>query len=254
MFLPTETVKPPPPPRKESVAKPQLSVLGGSLQAESDENSAEAAEANAEAQLVLRGIVNQKLGLRCSDVAKDLYKQLVGSQIHVAESTFSLVIEACINASDLKGASDILLKMEAAGHCPDSDLLDKVMDLYSKDKVIRTSGNAAVGSTSAPETSAFPSGGVGLSAFESSSPQGKSSRPGAVAPLRSSPKGSGSRRGGEDEADDDYFGFDLLPPARPNPRNGTANSSSSGGGNARGGVPGTGSQLNFDAYSDDEDY
>merc|ERR1719199_982683 len=52
------------------------------------------------------------------------------------------MIEACINANDLKGASDFLMKMEAAGHSPELDLLDKVMDLYSQHKMLRASDTA----------------------------------------------------------------------------------------------------------------
>merc|ERR1719240_1749491 len=47
------------------------------------------------------------------------------------------MIEACICVGDLKGAGDFLMKMEAAGFCPDAELLDKVMDLYSQNKATR---------------------------------------------------------------------------------------------------------------------
>jgi len=44
------------------------------------------------------------------------------------------MIEGCVLAGDLKSASDFLMKMETSGFCPESDLLDKVMDLYSQQK------------------------------------------------------------------------------------------------------------------------
>merc|ERR1719158_343154 len=44
------------------------------------------------------------------------------------------MIEACIRGGDLPGISDFLQKMEAAGFCPPSNLLDKVMDLYAWQK------------------------------------------------------------------------------------------------------------------------
>merc|ERR1740139_1037112 len=47
------------------------------------------------------------------------------------------MIDSCVLANDLKSASDFLMKMEASGHSPDTKLLDKVMELYSQQKVLR---------------------------------------------------------------------------------------------------------------------
>merc|ERR1740121_3078519 len=47
------------------------------------------------------------------------------------------MIDACVLAKDLKAASDFLMKMETYGYNPDSDLLDRVMDLYSQQKLLR---------------------------------------------------------------------------------------------------------------------
>jgi len=97
----------------------------------------EMAKANHEAQMVLKGTVIPSLGARekSADVAKDLFKKLTDESVEVEEDTFSLMIEACLNGGDLKSASDFLMKMETAGFCPESRLLDKVMDLYSYHKV-----------------------------------------------------------------------------------------------------------------------
>jgi len=84
--------------------------------------------------MVVKGVINGKIGLKRSDIAQDLYQQLVDSQVRISEATFSLMVQACINAGDLKGASGFLMKMELAGLSPDSDLLDKVMDLYAESR------------------------------------------------------------------------------------------------------------------------
>jgi len=91
----------------------------------------ETLRANTEAQMVLRGLVNPKIGMRSSRVPRGLYYQLTEAGLQVLQPTFSLMVEACVGARDLRGASDLLMKMEAAGHCADSELLDRVMDLYS---------------------------------------------------------------------------------------------------------------------------
>lgn len=87
-------------------------------------------KANSMAQMVLKGAIKSK---RC-DVATELYSQLTESQVEVAEMTFSYLIEACTCVCDLKDAGNFLVKMEAAGYCPDADLLDKVMVLHSQQK------------------------------------------------------------------------------------------------------------------------
>lgn len=124
VFLPDEGRPPPPPPKKAAPAV--VEAL--------DEESPETTKANADAQAALKAIVNQKIGLKCSHVASNLYEKLLDSQIRIAEATFTLMVEACIASSDLKGASGFLMKMESNGLCPDSDLLDKVMDLYSESR------------------------------------------------------------------------------------------------------------------------
>lgn len=93
-------------------------------------SGAAAGIANDEAQMVLRG----SMKLKRSDVAKTLYDQLVQSQVELSRGTFELLIEACVNAKDLPGASDFMMKMEQQGLTPATDLMDKVMDLYTERK------------------------------------------------------------------------------------------------------------------------
>lgn len=115
-FLPNEDVAPPPPPPKKPKPDP---IMAESVRAES--------------QMVLRGAVDFKR----ADIAKNVYAQLVNLQVEIPGQTFALMIEACVLARDLKSASDFLMKMETSGFSPDSELLDKVMDLYSEKKIQR---------------------------------------------------------------------------------------------------------------------
>lgn len=123
IFLPDESGAPPPPPPPSK--KPKEKEL--------DISGVTAEKANSEAQMVLRGA----LGFQQSGIAKHLYEQLCEAQVDISESSFELMIETCVLAEDLKGSSDFLMKMENAGHTPNSDLFDKVMDLYSRHKVNR---------------------------------------------------------------------------------------------------------------------
>jgi len=96
-------------------------------------DSANAEKANADAQLVLKGVIGASdngINLTRGDVAGDLYKQLTEAQVEISAQTFTLMIEACACVQDLKGASDFLMRMETAGFTPESALLDKVMDMY----------------------------------------------------------------------------------------------------------------------------
>jgi len=124
----SDQLPPPPPPRRPAPieAGDSEAVIG-----EPPAAPAEALRANTEAQMVLRGLVNPKIGMRSSRVPRGLYYQLTEAGLQVLQPTFSLMVEACVGARDLRGASDLLMKMEAAGHCADSELLDRVMDLYS---------------------------------------------------------------------------------------------------------------------------
>lgn len=126
-FLPEEGTAPPPPPKRLRPGH-QPKPPG-----DDDVSGATAEKANAEAQMVLRGAMSFK----SATVAKDLYDQLMDSQVEITERTFTLMIEGCVLASDLKSASDFLMKMETSGYCPESELLDKVMDLYSQQKSLR---------------------------------------------------------------------------------------------------------------------
>lgn len=108
-FLPEGA--PPPPPLRPEPADPQ--------------------QQNSEAQSLLQALCNPKVGARSGLVPKLLFQQLLDAQASVAEATFALLVEGCVGAGDLRGASDFLMRMEAAGHCADSELLDKVMDLYA---------------------------------------------------------------------------------------------------------------------------
>mmetsp|Transcript_70928 Transcript_70928/g.154096 ORF Transcript_70928/g.154096 Transcript_70928/m.154096 type:complete len:522 (-) Transcript_70928:267-1832(-) len=145
-FLQDSGAPPPPPPKtKKFEVKPTepeaapveaaaKDTTGEDMKKfEADIVGATAEKANAEAQMVLSGAIKFKR----ADVAKNLYQQLFDSQVELTERTFTLMIEACVLARDLKSASDILMKMEVSGHCPDTELLDKVMDLYSEKKYQR---------------------------------------------------------------------------------------------------------------------
>jgi len=99
-----------------------MSVASGKI------TGATAEKANDEAQMVLRGAI----GLMRPDVAQNLYDQLIEARVDISETTFELMIDVCLCSKDLKGASDLLLKMENAGYTPNSQMLDKVLDLYSK--------------------------------------------------------------------------------------------------------------------------
>lgn len=126
VYLPCENGAPPPPPPPPKKAS-NAGAVSSTISAEDTE------KANSDAQLVLRGA----LGIKRSDVAKHLYEQLQEAHVEASESTFELVINVCLQAKDLKGASDFLMKMETAGHLPSSDLLDQVMELYSRQKNAR---------------------------------------------------------------------------------------------------------------------
>jgi len=131
-FLHDAERPPPPPPR------PPVQRLGGA-----EAPAEEVRRANAEAQTVLRGLLNAKVGLKSADVPKNLYQHLVESQVALDANTFTLLVEGSAGAGDLQTASDFLMKMEAAGHCASSELLDLVMDLYAD------GGSRPAGATSA---------------------------------------------------------------------------------------------------------
>jgi len=86
-----------------------------------------AEKANDEAQMVLKGAI---IAGR-ADVAKHLYEKLIEAHVEISETTFELLIDVHLSAKDLKGASDFLMKLETAGFSPNSELLDKVLELYS---------------------------------------------------------------------------------------------------------------------------
>mmetsp|Transcript_122541 Transcript_122541/g.273667 ORF Transcript_122541/g.273667 Transcript_122541/m.273667 type:complete len:440 (-) Transcript_122541:108-1427(-) len=138
IFLPAEDNPPPPPPRP-----PQL---GGE-----EAGVAESAKANTEAQLTLKGALNPKIEMKCSEVAKALHQQMADANIKPSEVTFSLMAKTCINAGDLRGASDFLMKMESAGYSADSSLLDKIMELY-----VESRASNKAGSSSATQRTAEP--------------------------------------------------------------------------------------------------
>lgn len=113
IFLP-DTGQPPPPPRKGA-----------------DDNRA-SAKVNLDVQTALKW--GHKLDFNLPVVSKLLYRQLSESRVHASGGTLSLMAEYCADAGDLRGASSFLMRMEENGHCPDTALLDKVMDLYTEEK------------------------------------------------------------------------------------------------------------------------
>lgn len=112
VFLPEG---PPPPPPKPAKA---LEKAGPT-----------AVTANEEAQIVLRGVIQLK-ACTGSSVAKQLRQKLTALGIDLSRETFELMITACIKAGDLPAASELLVKMEAAGFAPGNNMLDEVMELY----------------------------------------------------------------------------------------------------------------------------
>jgi len=124
---------PPPPPPAKKDAQKESAFIPPLLIKEPTTTGEGAAKANLDAQLVLNGAMKFKR----ADVAKNLYDQLLSQDVEISEKTFALMIESCVAATDLKSASDLLMKMEASGHSPDTSLLDKVMDLYSQQKTRR---------------------------------------------------------------------------------------------------------------------
>jgi len=108
---------PPPPPKLEDSGSPAASTV--------------ADKASFDMHLVLRGAAS----LRRSPITKHIYDQLTEARtIEKNDVTYELMIEACLLAEDLKGASDFLMQMESAGFLPRPSLLDKVMELYAKQK------------------------------------------------------------------------------------------------------------------------
>eukprot|EP00931_Biecheleriopsis_adriatica_P090962 TRINITY_DN64872_c0_g1_i1.p1 TRINITY_DN64872_c0_g1~~TRINITY_DN64872_c0_g1_i1.p1 ORF type:complete len:495 (-),score=145.71 TRINITY_DN64872_c0_g1_i1:13-1497(-) len=131
-FMLDEDGAPPPPPPKPAARSGELTGDRSKTEA-LDLSHTTAEKANAEAQMVLRGAINFKR----ADVAKDIYEQLAAANVDIFESTFTLMIEAAVLAKDLKSSSDFLMKMETSGHSPASELLDKVLDLYSAQKTVK---------------------------------------------------------------------------------------------------------------------
>lgn len=146
VFLPDAESAPPPPPPKPT-AKPTSALNEKGAGA-----SAAAPQANSEAQMVLRGAM--KAGSRGAAVARSLHTQLTDNGIDISPVTFELMVEASVQATELQCASDFLMRMEAAGHTPSNELLDRVMELYLQ----RKRDGATKGETEALEASKFAPG------------------------------------------------------------------------------------------------
>lgn len=210
-FLLDDLNPPPPPPL------PKKPPAGDDAAEDIKINTATSEKANSEAQMVLRGAIKYQ---RC-DVAKDLYGHLTDSKVEISETTFSLMIEACIVVGDLKDAGDFLMKMEAAGYCPDAELLDKVMDLYSQHKAIREKS---------PEDMMEPSSPASP---PTSKKRGQLSSDAPVFTPPAADRVSDSAESLELSADADVF----IPPSAADAE----------------GQQGASGAFNFDAYSEDED-
>eukprot|EP00929_Paragymnodinium_shiwhaense_P083503 TRINITY_DN44548_c0_g1_i1.p1 TRINITY_DN44548_c0_g1~~TRINITY_DN44548_c0_g1_i1.p1 ORF type:complete len:445 (+),score=112.67 TRINITY_DN44548_c0_g1_i1:171-1505(+) len=122
-YLPDKELGCPPPVPKRGVGHPTMSLPSPAPEA--------CEKANAEAQAVLKGLNLPQLGLQSASIAQAMYRKLTEDQVQIAEATFLLMMDACVNARDLKAASEFLIQMEACGYTPNSALLDKVMDLYT---------------------------------------------------------------------------------------------------------------------------
>jgi len=142
VFLPDAECAPPPPPKPPTKPTSALNEKGAGA-------SAAAPQANAEAQMVLRGAM--KAGSRGAAVARSLHTQLTDNGIDISPVTFELMVEASVQATELQCASDFLMRMEAAGHTPSNELLDRVMELYLQ----RKRDGTAKGETEALEASKF---------------------------------------------------------------------------------------------------
>lgn len=134
--LEKDACPPPPlhkPPGQESDA--------AELQAPVSVTSAARDRANSEAQMVLRGAIATKA--HRVEMAKSLRHHLADLGVGIAVGTYELLVDACVQANNLSVASEFLMLMEAAGHVPSNELLDKVMLLYLDHKQRK---NASAGS------------------------------------------------------------------------------------------------------------
>jgi hypothetical protein len=82
--------------------------------------------------MVLRGALKTD---KCGYIAaRRLHDQLNDLDIEILPLTFELIVEACIQADELKDASNYLMHMETSGQTPSSELLDRVMEMYLEHK------------------------------------------------------------------------------------------------------------------------
>lgn len=187
-FLPREQCPPPPPPRRPHASASSSSAAAGEADAEA------AAKANAEAQMVLKGVVNPKVGLRSAEVAKALSEQLAESGVRPSEATFALMVESCANAGDRKAASDCLMQMESSGYCADSELLDKVINLYAETRG-KATARRGTGSSAREE----PGGSAPFTSTVSSGGEARGTAPAAPAPRDAAPARGWRSAWSEDE-------------------------------------------------------
>lgn len=165
VFLPGEDGPPPPP----------VPLRLGEASGGESEGLA-VVKANTDARTVLKGAMNNSLGLRCKDVAREVNKHLSETGVQPSEPTLILMVEACIHEKDLKGASEFLMKLERAGCTPCEELLDRVMELYVDSRPSSSSAAAAATNpTSAPNGAGLTAmGQVSLRPRSAASPGGDS--------------------------------------------------------------------------------
>lgn len=155
IFLLEEGRQPPPPGRESGVGGARPSGLRG------EADSVEAMRANTEAQVVLKALANPKIGASSSDVPRLVVQRLEAAGFAPSETTFSLLVQSCVSANDLRSASEFLMQMESAGHSAEHELLDKVMDLYSQNRPAVAGGSGAAAPPGGPVADHHHGGGRG---------------------------------------------------------------------------------------------
>lgn len=129
-FLPWKGRRPPPPLLPLSAA----SQNGGDHTDLDAISTIKSLKANKTACTILKGAMNQDLGLQCKNTARGVHQQLLAEQVSPSEAVLTMMVESSIHEKDLKGASEFLMKLESSGCTPTEELLDKAMKVYFEDK------------------------------------------------------------------------------------------------------------------------
>jgi len=127
-----------------------------------------------------------------SSIALGLHAKLQEQGIDVSTSTFELMVDACLHASDLTTASSFLVSMESGGHAPGNDVLDRVMDFLHRRTQEGKEAEADAGkvekalessaAATAPASGAAPVADASRNGWEASSAPGATGPSGSGAP------------------------------------------------------------------------